>query len=120
MVVFVCEIQIGMASFTGGEGGIKLMLRFMLFSGSCPAVACLLTYEMFVAANFLARNALAYSVCACRIVCSLLSEFCIFTYAGYTGRCTVQWMRSFAFFYPVRPLIPNRGSAVPWGTADTS
>jgi hypothetical protein len=55
----------------------------MLVSGSCPVVACLLTSEMFVAVTFLARNALAYSVCACRIVCSLLSDLCIFAYGGY-------------------------------------
>ena len=98
MVVFVCEIQIGMASFTGREGGVILMLRFMLFSGSCPAVACVLTSEMFVAATFLARNAVAYSVCASRIVCSLLYRLCIFAYAGYSGRA-VRWMgTSFAFF----------------------
>ena len=55
----------------GEQRGIKLMLRFMLFSGSCPAVACLLTPGRFVPVTYLARERVNLNcICAWRIVCS--------------------------------------------------
>ena len=42
---------------------MKLKVRFMLFSGRCPTVVCLLTFEMKVAVTLLALNTWPLHAC---------------------------------------------------------